>query len=365
MPIFALGLVLSACTTSGATAASSWPGLTVSDGVSYIAYSSHVYAVDIKNGGLIWMYPADDSSKLQYYAEPEVNSDLVLVGDYTQSLWAIDKNSGIEKWRFADADDRYIGSVLDVNGMVYAPNTDQYLYALDENGNFKWRFKAEGPNWTKPLHDDNYVYMISMDHNLYALNFDYAVDNLALDKGGSRTLVAEPAWSLDLGAAVVADPVIADGVLYTGTVDGTLFAVDLAKQAVLWKFDNGNMVASLWSSPVVLDDAVIFADHDGNVYAVSKADGKALWPTPFNAGEAIVQGSTVVDDKACFSTVGGKVFTIDINQTPKTLATVDAVLYSRLASDDGKIILAPAIKTELVRAIDLNGNEIWKYIPAD
>lgn len=359
-----IGVLSSGC-TSGASSASSWPGVTVSEEAGYFAYSNQVYALDIKNGSLLWSYPQEASTSRQFYAAPSVGSDLVVVGDYTNTLAGIDKQSGFEKWQFTAAEDRYIGSALVLDGYVYAPNTDHYLYALDENGDLIWRFKASGPNWTKPLADESYLYMVSMDHFLYALNFEYEGSNLEAGEDGSRTVVAEPVWSLDLGAAVVGDPVMVDGVLYTGTIDGTLYAVDLENQTILWSFKDDNNLASIWGSPVIVSDTIYIGDEDGNVYAVSVLDGTALWPSPFAAGSSVISSGVDVNDLVVFATSAGKIFTINENKEPKTLTTLDAALYASLKYAGEMIVVAPNSSDGLFMAIDSSGNETWNYLPND
>jgi outer membrane protein assembly factor BamB len=356
-------VLISGCTTNSAASASSWPGMMLDNQTGYLAYGTQVYALNVKNGSLLWKYPAEGGSKSQFYAAPEVSDSLIVVGDYTNTLYALDKENGFEKWQFTDAEDRYIASSLFNNGNVYAPNTDSYLYALDGSGNLLWRFKTNGPNWSKPIADENYLYLTSMDHFLYALNLDYSEADLSADKDGVKTLVSEPVWSLDLGTAVVSNPVLEDGILYVGTVDGVVYAVDLEKKSILWKYTVEDEMASIWGTPVLTSDAVFFGDEDGNLYAVDKKNGSALWPSPFEAGASLISSGITVDDKAVFAASDGKIFSIDSSKEPKTLTTLDAVLYSPLGFEDGKIVVVPASSEALVEAIDTNGNEVWTYLP--
>lgn len=358
-----IGVLASGC-SSNASSASSWPGFTVVDEVGYFAYGPQVYALDIRNGGLVWRYPQETSTNRQFYAAPAIGSGLAVVGDYTNTLAAIDQQSGFEKWQFT-AEDRYIAPALILNETIYAPNTDHYLYALDSNGGLLWRFKTSGPNWTKPLADENYLYMASMDHYLYALNFDYASSDLTADDNGSRTTVAEPVWKLDLGAAVVADPVIVEGVLYAGTIDGMLYAVDLEKHEVLWSFEDNDATASIWGSPVILSDTIYFGDEAGSIYALSAQDGSAIWPSPFAAGGSVISSGTALEDRVVFATTEGKIFSINQAKEPRALVTLDANLYASLEYENEKIIIAPAGSDYLFAALDANGNEIWNYLPND
>ncbi len=61
-------VLISGCTTSSAASASSWPGMTLDNGEGFLAYGTQVYALDLKNGSLLWSYPEGGSSKVQFYA---------------------------------------------------------------------------------------------------------------------------------------------------------------------------------------------------------------------------------------------------------------------------------------------------------
>ena len=356
-------MLISGCTTSSASSASSWPGMALDNGEGFLAYGTQIYALDLKNGSLLWRYPEEGSSKVQFYAAPEVDGNFVIAGDYSNTLYGLDRESGFEKWQFTGAEDRYVASALLYNGTVYAPNSDYSLYALDENGKKLWQFKTGGPNWSKPLTDENAIYLTSMDHYLYALNLSYSEADLTADKNGNKTLVPAPVWSLDLGTAVVSDPAMEDGILYVGTVSGVLFAVDLENQSILWQFTIEDEVSSIWSTPVLTGDAVFFGDENGNLYAVDKKDGSALWPSPFAAGSSLISSGITVDDKAIFASSDGKIFSIDSSKEPKTLTTLDAVLYSPLGYADEKIFTIPASSDALVEALTIDGNEVWTYLP--
>jgi len=156
-------LLFNGCTS--ASVASSWPGYSINKETAYLSYKSQTFAVDLKNGGLLWSYPSNRDKSKQVYASPATGDGIVVVGDYDGQLIALDQTNGTKKWEFNGANDRYIGSALISDGMVYAPNSDHYLYALDTEGNLEWKFEGVGPNWTKPVSDENMIYLASMDHN--------------------------------------------------------------------------------------------------------------------------------------------------------------------------------------------------------
>lgn len=81
-------------------------------------------------------------------------------------------------------------------------------------------------------------------------------------------------WSFKTGAAVVSSPVIRDGVLYIGSDDGCLYALDQATGAVKWKAETGGPVRS---TPAVAGDAVYVVSYDGCLYAFEAATGARRW----------------------------------------------------------------------------------------
>jgi outer membrane protein assembly factor BamB len=355
--------LISGC-SSAAGSATSWPGISTEPGRGYFAYGSEIFAIDSNNGSLIWRYPPSPNTNTQFFAAPAVFADQIFAGSYANTLVALDKNNGFQKWTFINAKDRYIGSPLVVGSIVYAPNSDKYLYALSTAGDLLWSFKASGPNWTKPVSDGQFVYMASMDHFLYAFNLEYSTTDLVVDKNGSKTLVEKPLWRTDLGTAVVADPVISNNMILVATVDGKLHSVDASTGKILWTFTNGISYNSIWGSPVVTADAIYFGNENGDVFAVSPETGKALWPEPYAAGAPLIAGGIATDSGVMFVTQQGRIFLIDAAKEIKPLVSLELSMYATPKSTDGKILLAPAAKNNMFMGIDLTGNQIWSYVPS-
>ena len=92
---------------------------------------------------------------------------------------------------------------------------------------------------------------------------------------------AEPApanlsvrWAFHTAEAIVSSPTVAGGMVYFGSSDNFLYAVDAASDPLRWKFDaHGNV----GSSPAVNAGAVYFASLDGSLYALDAASGKKKW----------------------------------------------------------------------------------------
>jgi outer membrane protein assembly factor BamB len=81
-------------------------------------------------------------------------------------------------------------------------------------------------------------------------------------------------WSFHTDGAVISSPAVVGGVVYFGSTDHYLYAVDAAAGTLKWKFTTQSRVTS---SPAIADGMVYFESYDGNFYAVDAASGKERW----------------------------------------------------------------------------------------
>jgi outer membrane protein assembly factor BamB len=88
--------------------------------------------------------------------------------------------------------------------------------------------------------------------------------------------IASPAlkWKFHTGGKVIASPALANGVLYIGSTDGNLYALDAATGALVWKFGTH---ARIVSSAAVSNGAVLFSSYDHYFYALDARTGALRW----------------------------------------------------------------------------------------
>ena len=101
------------------------------------------------------------------------------------------------------------------------------------------------------------MYFGSDDHNVYALN------------ASTGALL----WSYLTGGSVDASPAVANGVVYIGSFDGNMYALDASTGTKLWNFSAG----AIGSSAVVANGVIYFGSGDGSVYALNASTGVKLW----------------------------------------------------------------------------------------
>lgn len=126
----------------------------------------------------------------------------------------------------------------------------------------KWNVGTYGPITSSPAVADGTVYVGSQDGSLYAWN------------AGNGKL----RWSYPTGGAVNSSPAVANGRVFVLSSGGVFYALNSATGALLWKRSIG---ADSDSSPVAgPSDVYVGTNHDGDLYAFDQATGSMLWNFP-------------------------------------------------------------------------------------
>ncbi len=255
----------------------------------------NIYALDAASGVLKWKFQTGNV----VHASPAIADGVLFIGGWDSYFYALDAASGKEKWRFKTGDDPEIHNQVGIqssaaiaDGMVYFGCRDSNFYALDaQTGQKKWAFNNKG-SWviTSPAVRNGKVYFATSDSHMFH----------ALDATSGAV-----AFSISFQWPMFSSPAIAGDMLYIGSHEGKLLAINLGAQKLAWEFQtdgsrqNGpaltkpdgtmasealftedfydNMVAAVQkmfavgtvlSSPVVVDGVIYFGSTDGNLYAL-------------------------------------------------------------------------------------------------
>ena len=183
-----------------------------------------------------------------------------------------------------------------------AQHSGVYERALSNFERVKWKFHTGGPVSSSPAVADGMVYVGSADGNLYALD---------RSTGALR-------WKFATKSRVVSSPAVANGMVFFGSYDGTFYAVDGRSGALKWKFSTGgerrfegthlhgsqpiaetmpDVFDVYLSSPTIWHGSVYFGSGDGNVYALDGSSGAMKWS--FKTGN-VVHASPAIADGTLF-----------------------------------------------------------------
>jgi eukaryotic-like serine/threonine-protein kinase len=307
-------------------------------------------------------------------SSPAVVDGVVYVGSNDGKLYAIDAANGSLKWKFATGA-RVASSPAVADGVVFFGSYDGNFYALDSaTGHVKWKFKNVGERryagthlhgalpvgekmpdpfdvyLSSPVVWSGVVYFGSGDGKVYAL-----------DVGSG-----EVKWKFQTGDVVHASPAIADGRLYVGSWDSYFYALEAATGAEVWRFKTGedpeiHNQMGIQSSATVANGVIYFGCRDSKFYALDAVTGRQLWVFS-NSGSWVITSPVVHDGKVYMATSDSALLhALDA----KTGASIGSMKYHwpifgspaiagstmYLAGQDGKLV-----------AIDLAAwKQVWEF----
>jgi outer membrane protein assembly factor BamB len=248
------------------------------------------------------------------YSSPVMADGVIFVGSNDGKLYAVDAETGATKWTFA-ARGRIASSPAVSGGVVYVESYDSQLYAIDAaTGQKKWSFATEGEKrFTAPhIHGMQPVAQSMPDPFDFFLSSPAVWNGLVFFGSGDGHVYAVDAgsgtlkWKFRTGDVVHASPAIADGMLFIGGWDTYLYALDAATGAERWKFKTGDDPVihnhtGIQSSPVVMDGVVYVGCRDAKLYALEAKSGAKVWEID-NKGSWVIGSPAVHNGVIYFTT---------------------------------------------------------------
>jgi PKD repeat protein len=111
-------------------------------------------------------------------------------------------------------------------------------------------------------------------------------------------------WTFMTGiSALSSSPCVSDGVVYVGSYDGNIYAIDAANGAKKW---NVTTESEVWSSPCVSDGIVYFGSYGGRFYALDAATGTGKWSS-MAVGQNEHSSPCISDGIVCVGGMDGRV----------------------------------------------------------
>src|ERR1700694_3261353 len=89
-------------------------------------------------------------------------------------------------------------------------------------------------------------------------------------------------WGFLTNNEVLSSPAVVGGVVYVGSEDDNVYALNANTGAKIWAFQTGGFVNS---SPAVVGGVVYVGSADWNVYALNASTGAQMWA--FNIGDSV------------------------------------------------------------------------------
>lgn len=153
--------------------------------------------------------------------------------------------------------------LMSTKGAEPGPSTGAVVAFDAETGRELWRFQT-GAVESSPLLLNGVLYFGTFDHKLYAL-----------DAKTKKVL-----WSFSTGDAVKGGPAYWNGMIFTGSYDGKVYAVDARTGKRQWASSGrGGLLGggNFYATPALAYGRVFIGNTDGRVYAYGAKSGHLLW----------------------------------------------------------------------------------------
>ena len=245
----------------------------------------NLYAYDARTGMLRSGYPFESPQDM-IWSTPVIDHGVVYFGSHDHNIYAVDLASGTEKWR-RETGGAVIASPLVFKNRIIVGSFDRKLYILrEEDGVPLWGDESPFPGmqtfskadnwfWAGAVGDNSTVFAANMDGNVYA------VDN----EGNLR-------WKQQLDAPIASTPVVMPTGLVVATKKGEVKRLDLYNGTVnglprLTSEVRAPLSITTTVNPNSIDfsredqsDSVYIGTHDGLIYRLrvnSNQNQSHLW----------------------------------------------------------------------------------------
>ncbi len=162
-------------------------------------------------------------------------------------------------------------------------------------------------------------------------------------------------WSFEADDSIESSAAIVDGVVYVGSMDASVYAIDAVTGKLRWRYATECPVQE--SSPCVYNGTVYIGDLNGVLHAVDAVSGKGRWK--FEAEMEIKSSPNCIENRVYFGSYDQNLYCISADTGDLIWKyTTEGPLHSTPAID-GKYVYVSGCD-EVFRAIDaVTGKEAY------
>lgn len=287
---------------------------TYHDGMIYVGtYDNNLYALDAETGGFIWKYPTDGG----IVSKPAVYENNIYFGSEDNRLHVISTHSGQVVWTyFADGpirssptiSDRHVffgsddsnlhivnaatgrravkidlgdpirSTPLVYGDSIYVGTESGDFFSIDFQGKIKWRSRAKRAITSSPTVANDVIYFGSIDGLLYAMD---AITGWGI-------------WRFRMKKGTISSPYVSGNHVYIGSADESIYCIDIRLNKEVWSYETNHQVCS---SPIVYNNGVYCGSVDGNLYCLDEKTGQLRWKY---ATKDAITGSPIIHENSVY-----------------------------------------------------------------
>jgi outer membrane protein assembly factor BamB len=323
----------------------------VQDETLYIGTAEgELLALDAVSGETLWKFVLlGEEDERAIYAPTAVTEDALFVGGYDGRLYVLSLEGDL-LWQ-GSLGGEVVGGPTVVGDLVLVSDSSGALTAFDIEERLpewlllsRWIFSTGDKVWSSPAVAEGVVYIGSLDHNVYAVNLS----------NGSEL------WRFPTGGGVTASPLVVKGRVYVGAFDGVFYALDAATGAEVWRFDGAD--GWYWTHAIADNDTLYAPSLDGNLYALELTTGRLKWTMETEG--PIVGSPVIVFDMIAVPSADGKLWIANLRDgTSVNVCNVGEEIRTTLVERDGVVYFGARDRS--IRAISITAagqrSEKWVY----
>jgi len=214
-----------------------------------------------------------------------------------------------------------------------------------------WTYNTFAPVVSSPAVVDGVVYIGSDNSDVIALNATSGVQ----------------IWNYSITPVfpVYSSPAVDNGVVYVGSMNSNVYALNATNGAQIWSYNTRGPVAS---SPAVVGGVVYIGSGGGisYIYALNATNGAKLWSYPTSgyiimSSPAVVGGDVYIGSTKGLTQTHGSVYALN--------ATAGTLLWNY--TTNGRVTSSPTVANGVVYVGDADGNvyaldaanggKLWNY----
>jgi outer membrane protein assembly factor BamB len=191
------------------------------------------------------------------------------------------------KWKFQTGAE-IVSQPTEANGVCYFGSLDNKIYAVDANtGSQKWTFTTGYQVKSSLAVVGGKVYSGADDGNIYCLDANTGTQLWKTYAGGVTKNQLGSGTYLNIAPPVRSSPMVLNGKVYVGSLDGNLYCLDANSGSVVWKYaTNGPILAT----PTIVSGKIFFPSStggypmtlatppaNGDFYCLDANNGSVLW----------------------------------------------------------------------------------------
>jgi len=270
-----------------------------------------VFAIKLINSrpSTLWQFPVGNT----VMSSPTIADGIIYFGSLNDfkptTFYALDAMTGEEKWK-KSLEGSVATSPIINNQMIYFC-TDMSCYGVDkDSGHERWVFGPDQRDWnanscnkcalklSQPLANNSFIYVGSLDHNLYALDAQTGIKR----------------WSFNTDGSILNAPTISDGKIYLGSNDGKIYVLDAQTGIELRSFSipsssYENSELGIYATPLV-DSTTIYAVN-GFLIALDTQSGDIRWQLSSQSPLEQIIGNPSIFENSIITPTMDAIYAID------------------------------------------------------